>query len=140
MAKKGIQIGMSPVSQKQMAAAMQRVRRRAEALAKQMPLTLRAVGEEIMTDIKDSRPGKGVPKDTGVLASTGRVEMDEQGRMQLSFGGPAAPYALIQHEALHFQHRVGEPRYLIRGYERWAADGGKVGRRLRELTDTVTKE
>lgn len=81
-------------------------------------------GEVIMTDVKASRKGRGVPKDTGVLAASGRVKGPKaNGEVELSFGGAAAPYALAQHEIMHFFHKLGEPRYLIRGAERFANSG-----------------
>ena len=55
---------------------------------------LRMIGEEIMADVKDSRPGHGVPVDSGALRSTGRVEGGGGpallARVTLDFGGPAA--------------------------------------------------
>lgn len=89
--------------------------------------TLLAVGEEIMTDVKASRPGHGVPVDKGTLRGSGRVTGPAGHRFRpfvtLSFGGAAAPYALIQHEVVTFKHTVGEPRYLVRGMERWKPGG-----------------
>lgn len=68
-------------------------------------------GERIMAASK-----KEVPVDTGVLRSTGHVQLpkEEAGRIQvtLGYGGPAAPYALRQHEELSYKHRVGKARYL----------------------------
>lgn len=86
---------------------------------------MRVVGELIMTDVKASRPGRGVPVDTGTLRSTGRVVEDGKDIL-LVFGGSAAPYALVQHERLDFQHTVGEARYLVRGVERFKKEGGKA--------------
>lgn len=57
-----------------------------------------------------------VPRDTGVLASTGHVQLpkEEAGRVSvtLGYGGPAAPYALRQHEELSYKHTVGKAKYL----------------------------
>lgn len=91
-----------------------------------------------MTDVKASRAGHGVPVHTGfspstgkptgrtggALRSTGRVEGPSEGKrpqVTLSFGGPAAKYALAQHERLDYKHNLGEARYLVRGLERWRA-------------------
>lgn len=103
-----------------------------EALAR----TLRSEGEAIMTDVKASRPGKGVPVDTGALRSSGSVSgpnMASPGEpeVRLSFGGPSAPYALVQHERLDFRHSVGESRYLVRGLQR-RARGGSIEDALKE--------
>lgn len=81
-------------------------------------------GETIMTDIKASRSGAGVPKKDGILAASGRVgRVTKEGAVHLRFGGAAAPYALRQHEELAWRHRLGEARYLVRGVERFVADG-----------------
>lgn len=84
-----------------------------------MSASLRASGEAIMTDVKASRAGKGVPVDTGTLRSSGQVKSPDPDRVTLSFGGAAAPYALRQHEDQTLSHSVGEARYLVRGWERF---------------------
>jgi hypothetical protein len=94
---------------------------------------LRRIGEEIMLDVKASRPGKGVPVDKGTLRGSGRVEGPKNDEVTLSFGGAAAPYALEQHENTALRHRVGESRYLVRGVDRWAANGASVKAALDEL-------
>lgn len=89
------------------------------------PRAIRMIGEEIMTDVKDSRPGHGVPVRDGVLRSSGRVievaTASGKPSVELSFGDASAPYALMQHERLDFHHPVGEARYLVRGMQRWRA-------------------
>lgn len=100
----------------------------------------RIVGEEILTDVKASRPGHGVPVDEGTLRSTGRVDgpgRDE--RVVVSFGGAAAPYALEQHERLDFQHDVGEARYLVRGVERWRPGGSAAIDALRDMAEEAIR-
>lgn len=102
-------------------------------LEKETGKTNREIGEEIMTDVKASRPGKGVPRDLGTLASTGEVTgPNRKDEVRLAFGGPAAPYAVVQHERLDFAHDLGEARYLVRGLERWEPDGSAAIRALRE--------
>lgn len=92
----------------------------------------RAIGEEIMTDIKASSPGHGVPVDDGILRGTGRVDgPNSQGDVELSFGGPTAPYAIVQHERVDFHHTVGEARYLVRGMERWRPGKSAAVRAMR---------
>lgn len=105
--------------------------------------SLRIAGEEIMTDVKSSRPGHGVPVDKGVLRSTGRVEGPTTGKqpeVSLSFGGAAAPYALKQHEETFYTHTVGEARYLVRGVERYAFNGGQARKALKDTVDAATRE
>ena len=59
-----------------------------------------------------------VPVDTGVLR--GSMDITRQKsftqkttRAEISYGGPAAPYALIQHEDMEFNHPTGgEAKYL----------------------------
>jgi len=122
-----------------------RIAARIAALGKDVPggvgVGLRAVGESIMTDVKTSLPGRGVPKDTGALQRSGRVTgplgSDTEPRIRLSFGGSSAPYALRQHETLEYYHDDGEARYLVRGVERFAEDGfaaaSEALRNMREL-------
>lgn len=99
---------------------------------------MRVDGEEIMTDIKDSRPGKGVPRDEGTLAGSGRVTgPDESGAIGLTFGGAATSYALRQHEDLTLQHPLGEARYLVRGMERFVARGGPRASLWRTATNLI---
>lgn len=101
---------------------------------------IRLIGEEIMLDVKASRAGHGVPVKRGILRSTGRVEgPDAKQNVELSFGGPAAPYAVIQHETLHYHHRVGEARYLVRGMERWEPGGSVAWEALRRSADAALK-
>lgn len=72
---------------------------------------LYAEAELIMTESK-----KQCPVDTGTLRSTGYVEEPEhsgdQATVQMGYGGPAAPYAVVQHERLDFKHKVGKAKYL----------------------------
>lgn len=106
---------------------------------------LRLIGEEIMTDVKASRPGAGVPRDTGALASTGEVTQPMPDVVELSFGGVAAAggkdvgYALIQHENLEFHHKLGEARYLVRGLERWKPDGSAALAAIQANSDAAIK-
>jgi hypothetical protein len=104
--------------------AAKQIKRAAKQVAQDTGAGLRIIGEEIMTDVKASRPGHGVPKDTGNLASTGMVDGPVPTpigpTVELSFGGAAANYALAQHERTDYRHTVGESRYLVRGVERWS--------------------
>lgn len=105
-------------------ASANRIRAAAKELDAVMPSGIRAIAEEIMTDIKLSRPGKGVPKRDGHLQNSGRVIGggkigDSTTRISLVFGGPSAPYALIQHERMDYHHKLGEPRYMVRGIQRY---------------------
>ena len=104
---------------------------------RQVPSGLRLIGEEIMLDVKAARPGAGVPVDTGVLRSTGRVEGPANDEVTLSFGGAAASYALEQHENLEIRHRIGEARYLVRGIQRWQRDGASVKRAMAHLAKAI---
>jgi hypothetical protein len=103
--------------------------RKIEAMAKkggeEMVSGVRVIGEMIMTDVKASRPGAGVPKDDGPLKASGRVYgPNSKGEVALTFGGASAPYALYQHEKTNLNHNLGEARYLNRGLERFEQGGG----------------
>jgi len=100
---------------------------------------LKQIGEEVMTDVKASREGRGVPRDRGHLADSGKVEGPEDMVVTLAFGDTSAPYALYQHEILDLNHRVGEARYLVRGVERWRPNGSSVNRALAEQAAEVAR-
>lgn len=100
---------------------------------------LRILGEMVMTDVKNARPGAGVPKKTGNLMRSGDVTgPDTEDVVRLTFGGSAAPYALVQHERKDYAHKLGEARYLIRGLER-AAAGNLPEEALQEVADEVVR-
>lgn len=69
--------------------------------------------EDTMTESKAT----WVPVDLGTLKSTGHVELPvfegQTVRVRLAYGGPAAPYALKQHEDTTLQHPgQGRAKYL----------------------------
>lgn len=133
--------GFSTKTMRSFRAAAKRINKAAKALGDLHGPGLRMIGEEIMTDVKDSRPGHGVPVDEGTLRNSGRVEgpdgPKDAPRVQMSFGGAAAPYALIQHEVTTFRHPVGEPRYLVRGMERWSPAGSAAWNMLKDGVTAV---
>lgn len=84
-----------------------------ESLPRQTAAALYQVGEEIMTLAKE----KYVPVDLGALRASGYVEQRQEKDafiVELGFGGPSAPYALIQHENMQYNHTTGGPKYLER--------------------------
>lgn len=100
---------------------------------------VRVAGEEIMTDVKATRQGSGVPVDTGALRGSGIVTgPDGRGKVSLTFGGSAAPYALRQHEDMTLRHNLGEARYLVRALERWAR-GFRPVHALREAAQAAVR-
>ena len=70
---------------------------------------LRAEAEIEMTEAK-----RRVPVLTGTLRASGTVTGPAKGEItvRLSFGGPAAPYALYVHENEEAWHRSGQAKYL----------------------------
>lgn len=66
-----------------------------------------------------------VPVDTGALRDSGHVRQPEEiGSeivVELGYGGPGIPYALVQHEK-PFRHTVGKWKYLSDPVRRRAAD------------------
>ena len=120
-------------------AAAKRIEKLSKAVRRKVPSGLRVIGEEIMTDVKASRPGMGVPVDTGVLRGSGRVIGPLHNTVELSFGSAAAFYALEQHENTALHHRLGEARYLVRGVDRWKANGASVKRALDDLRKAADK-
>lgn len=71
-----------------------------------------------------------VPVDQGILRSTGRVGKPKKTRrefmVELFYGGPAATYALIQHERPDFSHTVGQWKYLETPLLREASQSGNI--------------
>lgn len=100
------------------------------------------IGEEIKTDVSASRPGKGVPRDEGNLAASGLVSGKKVGRIArvaITYGGSAAPYALVQHERTDLHHTVGEARYIVRGVERWRPGGSAAIAALKENAEAAIR-
>lgn len=96
----------------------------AQELPEQTAAALLEVGEEIMTDAKENY----VPVDLGALRASGFVRSDlsfKDYTIKLGFGGPSAPYALIQHENMQYRHTTGGPKYLERPV---MARAGNIGR------------
>ena len=93
---------------------LRKLRKLSKTYPDRMELAIRVEAELIMTKSKQSF----VPVKLGALRSSGHVEAVERvGRIilvRLVYGGVSAPYAIIQHERLDFQHKVGEAKYLER--------------------------
>ena len=92
--------------------------RKLRALADRYPDIIGAglfvLGEKIMNTSKR----EFVPVDFGVLRASGHVQPPIRGKgreisVALVYGGPAAPYAIVQHEG-DFKHTVGTRKYLER--------------------------
>ena len=67
-------------------------------------------------EVKRTEVVKRTPKDVGTLRNTIHVDGPEsQGKritVAIVAGGPAAPYAIVQHENLSFKHTEGQAKYL----------------------------
>jgi len=90
------------------------LKRIARATAAEMPSALYEAGEGIMRQSKEI-----VPVKTSALKNSGRVHDPETRggsiRVQLSYGGAASDYAIVQHERTDYNHPgQGEPKYLQR--------------------------
>ena len=76
--------------------------------------TMRAV--RTVLEIKRTSVVKRTPKDVGTLRNTIHVEGPTSSGKKISgaivAGGPAAPYAIVQHENLQYKHKVGQAKYL----------------------------
>ena len=72
--------------------------------------TAYTAGNIAMTEAKEY-----APKDLGVLRASGYVTLpNEDGAVELGFGGPAADYAVVQHENPDFRHAEGGWKFLER--------------------------
>lgn len=93
---------------------LRKIRKLSRTYPDKMELAIRVEAELVMTRSKQSF----TPVKLGALRSSGHVtKVERVGRIilvRLVYGGVSAPYAIIQHERLDFQHRVGEAKYLER--------------------------
>lgn len=108
-----------------------------EALPNDLAKELYREGEEIMTASKE----RYVPVDDGVLKGSGFVAKpsfvgsNQFGKIitvSLGYGGPAAAYAVVQHERMDYKHTVGGAKYLeLPALERAPHIGENIAGRLR---------
>ena len=99
----------------------------ARQMSRRVPSGIRVIGEELLTDANQSRPGHGVPVDEDIMRSTGRIRgPNNRGEVEWSYGGAAAPYTLRQHEDQSLRHNVGEARWMIRAIDRWKPGQGRA--------------
>ena len=52
------------------------------------------------------------PRQYGPLRNSGHVTLPSGGVVEIRFGGPSAPYAMIVHEDPDARHKVGEYKFL----------------------------
>ena len=87
-----------------------------------------------------------VPVKTGVLRSSGHVQPPKPARnhnyiIDMGYGGPAVPYAVVQHEALHFKHTHGEAKYLEKPtLQRSKGMSARVGKDVRAALFTLARK
>jgi hypothetical protein len=93
-----------------------RLRAAGEAGIRGAEAGLFAAGNVIMEDAK-----RRAPVDLGNLKGSGYVADPERAAtgvtIEVGFGGPAAAYAVVQHERLDYHHDVGEAKYLERAID-----------------------
>lgn len=64
------------------------------------------------------------PVDRGTLRSTGAIEVLAKLGVRICYGGPAAPYAWVQHERSDYYHKVGEDHWLENAFNAHLYGGG----------------
>lgn len=108
---------------------------RAEPLIREAAKTLFTEAELIMTEAR-----KRTPVDTGALRASGLVEPPtvSAGKVgvTLGFGGPAAPYAVVQHERLDYHHTVGQAKFLEQPF---AEAAPRVRRVMAQIARTIIR-
>lgn len=122
--------------------ASQKLRAFGDAMRVPTRDALAGLGSEIMADAKDSGPGRGVPvapERGGKLRDSGRVTVESDRFVRLSFGGGDIDYALKVHEDLDDHHEIGEARYLTRALDRWRARGSAALREYGRATERVIR-
>lgn len=95
--------------------------------------------EIVATDAKNR-----VPVDLGTLKSTIHARRDEEAGDAISSiavagpmpsdpldSGPANDYAIVQHERLDFQHKVGEAKYLEKALD------GQASKMTRQIAEDI---
>jgi len=107
MSKSGVRIDLMGIPE--LKAAFKRLGRN---FAFEIGRALYGEGEVIMGRSK----AHFVPVERGPLRASGHVmlpQMEGSGPVVvLGFGGPSVAYAVVQHESLHFKHKVGTAKYL----------------------------
>lgn len=67
------------------------------------------------TNIMSASKAIFVPVQDGPLRASGHVQFPKPGPLvEMGYGGPSVPYALIQHENPDYKHTVGTDKYLER--------------------------
>lgn len=112
-----------------------------EALTKGVAAGLYAVGQNIRSTSMDK-----TPIDTGSLKSSHYVtepEGLEVGRPQVTIGcggGPAQPYAIVQHERLDLRHPEGEAKFLEKAASEEAGSAlGVVARQAKSYLERAAR-
>ena len=94
------------------------VMRNLARLAEGDPAIAGAVLFEEATDIMGDSVADYAPRKEGILAGTGHVQPPKVSKrgasVTMGYGSLAVRYAKVQHESLHFRHRVGQAKYLER--------------------------
>ena len=65
-----------------------------------------------MAEVIHKSADQRVPKDTGALKKSGRVEARRGGEAAVIYGDAKAPYALALHESPSIEPRAGEKKWL----------------------------
>ena len=110
--------------------ALQQIRGMADKALAALEDGVREEAERIMTVSK-----RQTPVDMGTLRASGLVEPPRREvtkvTVEMSYGGAAAAYALIQHEREDFHHTVGSAKYLERPVnEAQSGFGSRVAKNL----------
>ncbi len=118
--------------------AIQNAIKRAGALSpKALGAGLYSAGNDIMRLSK-----RKVPVDTGTLRGSGYVTMPDieqrEVSVELGYGGPAAAYAVVQHERTELKHpEGGEAKYLENAYK---AKARSLPRRIATISRRAFEE
>ena len=87
-----------------------------DSLASQAADGIEELAENIKTDAKEHCPWR-----EGILAGS-HVVVREGLRVEVGAGGPAAPYAVVQHERTDLHHEIGEAKWLENAFNRHVPD------------------
>jgi len=90
-------------------------------------------GQNIMVDSVEMAP----LGETGALRGGAYCTLpDDEGGVEIGYGGPAGPYLVRQHEDTTLKHKVGEHHFLTKAVQKHA---GNLTRTLARAIDTFMR-
>jgi hypothetical protein len=90
----------------------ERIRQEREAFLHKLRGALFAEGQDVQTDSMENTPVRDGFLRGSHVTTVAPFEGIEDAAVEITVGGPAAPYAVYVHEDLEAHHTVGEAKFL----------------------------